>query len=286
VENSANNHALVSVVMVVWQGDRRDYVDAAIRSILKQTHGALELIVVKNGPLNEAVEYLIHSLIASDTRVRLLDIPCNAGPAEARNRAIHDAKGEYIAILDADDIAELNRIEKQLAFIEAQRADLVGSCYHLMDERGNIVAQKRMPMSESAIRKSAHYLNPISNSTVLAKADVLRKHPYPKSEVNGITFGEDYALWIDMLLQGLRLSNEPDYLVRFRTGSDFLKKRSGWIVFRTDLRNKIKAVALLQRPQRPIGYVVAVLSTLSRLMPKPVLSMLYSIRNRLTFDMH
>ena len=273
------------MITLVWQGDRPEFVDAAIHSVLIQSHPNFELIIVKNGPITGPVEDLVQLHIASDVRIRLLELRTNVGPAEARNFAVREARGEYIAILDSDDIAERDRLEKQIAFIVDQGADLVGSCYRVIDDRGKIVAQKRMPLSTVSIRKLAHVLNPIGNSTVMARAEVLRNNPYPKSEVNGVTFGEDYALWVDMLLKGLRLVNDSACLVQFRSGPDFLAKRSGWIMFRTDLRNKVRAVALLRPIYRPSGYLLAIASTLSRLMPRPVLRVLYAIRQRLTFDM-
>lgn len=277
--------AHVTVVMAVWHGDQPDHVDAAIRSVLTQTHGLLDVLIVKNGPVSWAVNDVINQHRAADPRARILELAENVGPARARNHAIEHATGEFIAILDADDIAEPTRLERQLHFLAEHSADLIGSAYFVIDDRGNITATKHVPLSPKAIRNAMVLFNPICNSTVLARTDVLKQQPYPDTTTRGITFGEDFALWVELARSGYVLRNTGEHLVRFRASSSFLRRRSGWVMFRTDLRTKWRALALQPAPLRPFLAIVATLSAAARLLPSPLLQTLYRIRNRFRFGM-
>src|SRR5690606_11817597 len=112
---SAGDRApLVSVVIPAY--DAQPFIAAAVASACAQTHRALEVLVVDDGSRDRTAA-IVEALAARDPRVRLLRRP-HRGVAAARNRAIEEARGEYIAPLDADDIWLPAKIERQLRALE------------------------------------------------------------------------------------------------------------------------------------------------------------------------
>jgi succinoglycan biosynthesis protein ExoO len=100
------------------------YVEAAVRSALGQTLAALEVIVVDDCSSDQTMA-IIDGLAREDQRVRFDRLPCNRGPAGARNRAIEIAQGEWLAVLDSDDMFEPDRLKKLVAVAEREGADII-----------------------------------------------------------------------------------------------------------------------------------------------------------------
>ena len=115
------NKPLVSVVMPVY--NREKYVGAAIESILAQTYTNFEFIIVDDGSTDHSVD-IIQSY--HDPRIRLIQLPQNLGVSQARNTGNALARGNYIAVMDSDDISLPSRFEKQLAFLS--RHPDIGIC--------------------------------------------------------------------------------------------------------------------------------------------------------------
>jgi glycosyltransferase involved in cell wall biosynthesis len=100
--------SLVSVIIPVFNAER--YVGEAIRSVLSQTYRAIELICVNDGSTDGSLSILQ----SFKTKIVLIDNEENCGTAESRNRGIHEARGEFLAFIDNDDIWESNKLEVQM----------------------------------------------------------------------------------------------------------------------------------------------------------------------------
>lgn len=278
--------AFVSVVMATYRNDRLPLLKEAVDSVLDQTHTHLELIVATDGPVGEDTSRYLDTLSNTDPRLRIYALPENRGPAAARNAGIARARGGYIAILDADDLAKPQRIEKQLRFLLDHDYDAVGSCYDLLDSQGAVTRTKSVPSTPGQIRRWLCWFNPIGNSTVLAKAELLKQHHYSESiHSNTVSFdGEDYALWVTLIKEGYILANQPESLVQFREAANFLAKRRGWVPFRTDLGTKLTTLSLYPLYAYPLVVAASVSTAAVRLLPSPVLAILYAVRNAFQFS--
>lgn len=262
---------LVSVVMATYTEDNPAHLEKAVASVLAQTCRDLELVVVLDGPVSKEIRQFLDGCIANDSRVRQIELSENKGPAAARNKGVAESRGAYVAILDADDIALPDRLEKQIAFIQETNADLIGSHYELIDEDGERLGIKRTPATPEAIRRKVWLFNPIGNSTVLARRETLVDNPYRED----LRYGEDYNLWIRLLRKGCVLRNLPEPLVRFRTPPDFLRRRRGRERFRSDLANKFAALPLYNPLVRPFIAAGAFCIAATRLLPTPILALVY-----------
>ena len=127
---------IVSVVMPAYNVEL--YVEEAVRSILNQTFCDFEFIIVDDGSTDRTPE-ILRSF--TDPRIRLLFNEKNEGNYPARNRGCRLARGKYIAVMDADDVALPERLEKQVRFMEGNPDVLAcGTAYRLMD-RNKIIVQ-------------------------------------------------------------------------------------------------------------------------------------------------
>ena len=116
---------LITVVMPNYNGHR--FVEQAIDSVLNQTYPNFELLVVDDCSKDNSLQ-LIQQKAQSDDRIRVIALEHNAGVANARNVGIKEARGEFIALLDNDDLWTVDKLERQLALAN-KGADIVYCSY-------------------------------------------------------------------------------------------------------------------------------------------------------------
>lgn len=126
---------LVSVIMAAYNCEK--YIGEAIESVIAQTYPHWELLCIDDCSTDGTRE-IIRRYADADGRVRLLPNEQNMGAAATRNRGIEAARGEFIAILDSDDVSMPDRLERSLAmFRKHPEVVLVGSGARLIDGEGN-----------------------------------------------------------------------------------------------------------------------------------------------------
>lgn len=275
--DNSTESPLVSIVIATYAGDSLDHLGEAVESALLQTHRNMEVLIVADGPIPIETQTYLSERAQQDPRIALLSLPENRGPGAARNLAIARAKGEYIAILDADDRALPLRIERQIEFMRETGADLAGSAYTIVNAQGDSIGQKRFPTDPQRIRAVMYLYNPIANSTVLARARVMKKHAYPET----YRYGEDYALWVTLARSGHELRNMPDALVEFRHNETIFARRRGVHHAVTELLNKLRTLPLYPPYKWPMVVVAALAIAAVRLLPQSLLIPFYRLRQRL-----
>jgi len=117
----------ISVIVPVYQAER--YLKKCVESVVKQTFSDWELLLIDDGSTDKSLA-ICNQCAMEDDRMRVLRQKKNAGVSEARNRGLREAKGEYIAFLDADDRFEFRALETLWCLREQTGADTVG-CAHL-----------------------------------------------------------------------------------------------------------------------------------------------------------
>ena len=151
----------VSVLMTSYNPGA--FVKPAIDSVLAQTFQDFELILVEDGSHDGAKE-IARAYAAADTRFRLIDLPKNIGRTPALNLALREAKGEYAAVLDADDLAAPERFALQVALLDARpNVVVVSSHVRLIDKAGNVVGRICPPTDPSAT-ETRHLIHRVHGS--------------------------------------------------------------------------------------------------------------------------
>lgn len=202
---------IVSVYMPVYNGER--FVRASIQSVLDQTFRDFELIVVDDGSTDSTLE-IIRSF--DDERIVLLT-PGHMGVSGASNHALARARADLVARLDADDLMEPNRLERQIAFL-ADHPELGGaaSYYWWIDEDGNVRGAQDTPLEtpEAVERQLAGggRLGYAHSSLMLRRDAVLAVGGYD-SQYDCI---EDVELCLRLYEAGHLILVQPERLVRFR----------------------------------------------------------------------
>lgn len=198
----------ISVVMPAYNASAT--LVASMRSALGQTHADVELLVIDDRSTDGSWE-LIQAIAATDARVVPIRQPRNAGVAAARNAGIEAATGRYIAFLDSDDRWYPDKLELQLAAMQAAGARVGYTAYERVDGSGRRLSVVRPP---ARVRHADMLLgNSIGNLTGM----------YERS-LGEMRFGawghEDYVFWLQLVrIAGEAVCAQPDrvlasYLVR------------------------------------------------------------------------
>src|SRR5208337_1568211 len=191
-EEFMNSEPRVSVVMAAYNAEK--YLRQAVDSILSQTLADFELIVVDDASI-DATRAVLESY--SDPRIRALYNPSNLGQCVSRNKALAAARGKYIAILDADDIALPTRLEKQAEWLDRHpEIGLLGSYAVTIDEQGKEHARwDYSPTDDAAIKWALLFTNVFIHSSVMMRKSVVNQTGgYSNEECIRRAFVEDYEL--------------------------------------------------------------------------------------------
>lgn len=201
----------VSVMMVVHNAEK--FLRQAIESVLSQSFGDFELLIHDDGSNDRSVE-IIHSF--RDSRIRAISNPVNQGEAPIRNQALRIARGEYVAVLDADDIAHKDRLRIQSDFLDRNRdISLLGSSYEIINESGRVIGNQNVATSAPAIRWKLLFGNQFGHSTVMyRRADVLAIGGYDET----LCFAPDFDLWVRLAMRS-GLANLKNPVSQYRVHS-------------------------------------------------------------------
>lgn len=207
----------VSVVIPVF--NKAAHVREAVESILRGTWQDLELIAVDDRSTDDSLNVL-RSI--TDPRLRVIALERNLGPAGAMNAGIEACRGEYIARLDADDIAVPERLAMQVAFMDAH-PHIGASSGHLTligDEKGTW----RFPLTPEACRARILFSTPIVQGSCILRRSVIQEHGI-RYDADWPRVGEDWLLW-SRLLKVTEMSNVDAVLLHYRRGSDNVSRTS------------------------------------------------------------
>lgn len=191
---------LVSVVMPVYNSAAT--LGAAVRSVLTQTHGDLELLVTDDQSSDGSMD-LLREFAAQDERVLPQSAPERGGAGRARNLAIERARGDYIAFLDSDDMWLPEKTEKQLAFAAEGDAPLTFTSYYKMDadyagESTDWVPNGRIIRARPHVDYRAMLVQDhIGALTAMYDRNVLGTRLMPEMRKR-----QDYALWLSIMRGG------------------------------------------------------------------------------------
>ncbi len=199
------DHGCISVLMSAYNAAAT--LEAAARSVLRQTYENLELILCDDGSTDGTWE-IVRRLAAEDGRVVCFQNGRNLGLGASLNRCLARARGELIARQDADDLSDPARLERTAAFLLASGAPYVGCGVRVFDDAG-VWSRRMFPQKITA--HTIAQKNPFFHPTMLFRRAVL-ENAGGYSESDDTRRAEDYDLVMRLAGQGLIGENLPEIL--------------------------------------------------------------------------
>ena len=204
-----NNFPLVSIITPSYNSEK--YIIETIESVLAQTYKNWEVIIVDDLSTDDSLQ-IIEQYAQKDRRIKVIRSKQNRGPAKARNRAIEEAKGKYIAFLDSDDVWFPDKLEKQITFMQENNLVLTYSAYETMDENSKYINTRNIQttITYKDMLKSNH----IGNLTGIYDTEFFGK-------VTMQEYGHEYyILWLELLKQIESTKGIPEPLAKYRITSN------------------------------------------------------------------
>lgn len=262
----------IAVIMSTYRNDVLDYVKLSVESILNQTYKDFDLYIQYDGPVREEVNKYLSAL--TDERVKIQRRDENKGLAQSLNDLLNIVMPlgyQYIARMDADDISEPERFEKQLAYFESHKdIECLGTWAIEITSDGEEYFRKQMPESYEGCFELFRKRDCMIHPTVMFRRSYLEKAGMYDLDT---FFGEDTMMWAQGFKAGCKMGNVPEYLLRFRLDDNFFDRRRGWKYAKGiwQLRHRVNKMLGfgLKEDAYAIAYAVA------KMMPKAILNIIY-----------
>ncbi len=213
------SNELVSIISPLFNSSR--FIDDCVSSVLSQTYDNWEWLIVDDFSTDNSCQ-LIEKY--KDIRISLIKLEKNIGPAEARNIAIRNAKGRYIAFLDSDDLWHPQKLEKQISFMCKNNIAFSFTTYQLISENG----LKHMNIIKAP--KKITYHDYLKNTIIGCLTVIIDRDKTGYFEMPNLRSSHDMALWLLIMKRGFVAYGLIENLARYR------------IVASSNTANKIKAV--------------------------------------------
>ena len=213
----------VSIITPTYNSEK--YISCTIRSVQNQTYKNWEMIIVDDCSTDSTCE-IVRNFIANDCRIRLYIQDKNAGAGVARTRAVKEAKGKYIAYLDADDIWKPKKLEKQVMFMKEKNIGFSCTSYETIDNDGNKLNKQIHMLPE------VDYFGFLTNNLLQTVGIMVDISKVDKDLLNmpNIRRRQDAATWLQVLKAGYKCYGMNAVLAEYRRTKNSLSS------------NKIKAI--------------------------------------------
>ena len=217
---------VVSVIMSVYN-EPESILRSAVESILKQTFRDFEFIIVMDSPENETNKGILSEYSKADDRISLLFNEKNEGLTFSLNRALQNAKGKYIARMDADDISLSYRIEHQKDYLEKNNLDFIGGYVQTISQEGQIINNCiKVPVDNSRIRKKM-----LVNNCVFHPSWFLKKSVFDDIGAYDTKYVEDYEFILKAMKKGYVFGNIPQVVLQYRMSADSISRSSLFVQY-------------------------------------------------------
>lgn len=239
-----------SVIMSVYEADKAEYFIRCFDSITKeQLLPPDEIVLVVDGPVSDELRKAVHACIDSSIPVKLIELPDKKGLGNAMRMACAAASYDWIARMDADDIAVPERFLWQVSYLsEHENVDIIGGDIAEFIQEGTTISYRIVPRTDKEIRNYMKSRCPLNHMTVMMRKEMLlRTGGYLDWPMN-----EDYYLWVRMALTDCVFSNIGQVLVNARIGEAWYERRGGKKYFESEIG--IQKYMLHQKVIGPIRF--------------------------------
>lgn len=197
----------VSVIIPVYNSEK--YIEKCLKSVLNQTYSNLEILIINDHSIDSSLDIIDN---IKDDRVRVVSFDKNKGVSAARNKGIELASGKYICFLDSDDYWNLEKIEKQIKFIEKNNYKFIYSNYAFFNDKTQKVTKR------TNVPKKITYEKAIKNTTIFVSTVMLDMTQLKKEDIYmpDIKIGQDTSCWWQILKKGITAYGMEELLAYYR----------------------------------------------------------------------
>ena len=226
---------LISIIIPYYK--KKEFISETINSIKNQSYKNYEILIIYDDENLTDLKYL-KELANEKKNIRILVNKKNSGAGLSRNNGIINAKGEFIAFLDADDYWHKDKLLKQLNYMIHKKINFSHTSYYIVDKNKKIISVRNG-------RNFLEYKDLLSScdvglSTVMVKKKILMDNFFPN-----LTTKEDFVLWLKILKTGEKLIGINEPLTFWRKSNDslssnnFQKIMDGYKVYRKYMKMNI-----------------------------------------------
>lgn len=221
------NPPLVTVFMAAFNGEA--YIEKAVQSVLDQSFTDFELLIINDGSTDRTPD-IVHKF--TDPRIRFIHNDSNRGLTFTRNRGIEEAKGQYIAILDCDDLAMPDRLKVQTGFLNSNpEIAMCGGQAITIDESGEQTGNLNVIAGDKDISPELVFHNIFINSTLMIKRSAMVE----AGGYRDYSPAEDYDLSYRISIHH-PVANLNEVLVAYRLHGNNISKVQNEKIVRAELR--------------------------------------------------
>ena len=223
-------NSLVSIITPSYNSSK--FIKDCVASVFSQTYKNWEMIIVDDCSKDNSKEIILE-LSTKDKRIKSIFLKKNVGAAEARNTAIRQSKGKYVAFLDSDDIWNPKKLEKQLSFMNENEIAFSYTAYQFMSENG-----KDFSNIISASEKMTYH-SYLKNTIIGCLTVIIDREKSGEFEMPNIRSSHDMALWLLIMKRGFSAYGLDENLAKYRvvsssnTSHKLKAAKEVWYVYRT-----------------------------------------------------
>lgn len=217
-------NGLVSIITPVYNGEKN--LRETIESVLGQSYPQWEMIIIDDGSTDQSPE-IAGEYTRRDGRIHLIRQD-NSGTAAARNAGIRAARGQYIALLDSDDLWVPAFLEKQIGLIKKSGGICVYASYSRVDEMGKEIMRPTLARS-SITARDMRVMDHIGCLTGLYDTRKYGKI-YLHEELG--SFNDDYAYWYDIVSLENKAYGNRDILAKYRVSKEGLTGKKWKLIYK------------------------------------------------------
>ena len=219
----------IAVLLPVYKKDNPEFFKIAVNSLMAQTFQDFKIFLGVDGPIEGELDETVKGY-EQDARFCVIRFKENRGLACVLNDLISAAEEqdfEFFARMDADDICEHTRFEKQMAFLLAHaNVDVVGGRIEEIDENGQLNGKMvSYPLTHEECRKFFRYRDPLAHPATFFRKRFFEKAKGYRPEYRK---NQDTMLWFDGFMNGCVFANLSETVLHFRVAKDFYGRRNGW----------------------------------------------------------
>ncbi len=223
--------AKVSVIIPCYNAEL--YVEKAVLSIMNQTYRNLEIICLDDCSTDNTL-VILNKLSKIDDRLIVVSNSVNLKLIKTLNLGIHLSTGKYIARMDSDDYSAIDRIEKQLKYLEENDLDVCGTFtyYNYENRKRGIIKKIHFLTQSKSLQLNSFFDSPLIHPSVLGKTTIFKQFMYSDTPKSYLI--EDLDIWCRMFKNNVKIGVLPKYLFFYRINN------LGESITKREIQNKNK----------------------------------------------